>query len=397
VIKTRRLFVLQIALSVICMGPAFAQTKPTIKIAHTAPMTGFLAQTGALQAIAVDMGIAAVNAAGGVNGSMLELLRYDDQLKPDQAVLRMREAVAAGAVGIIGPISGTQWQVASPLANQLKLPAVNINANKAGITVRPWSVRLANPDDTGMPETLEDFLKAYPTIKKVVVMGDVREASGKAAVDLWKELAAKYNLTVLDTVTFTTGATDFSPVALKVREAKPDAILLSVIAPDAVRLGREFSQQGIAVPILANSLIWPGTLPQVLSKTIGKDAGYWHTTGFATNERTPGDPVLYKKFVQDYSAAVMKNPVLAQFTPPNIANGMLGWDAVKYIADILRAKGVDGNTPISEAREKLKDGFMESKTYLGMTAIKIRPEGDGYTPMKALRVDPDKSEWVFLR
>jgi branched-chain amino acid transport system substrate-binding protein len=394
--RTRRWICLQVALSALFAGTALAQSKPPIKIAHTAPMTGIQAQVGALQSIAVDLGIAAVNAAGGVNGSMLEVVRYDDQLKPDQAVLRMREAVAAGAVGIIGPLSGTQWQVGSPLANQLKLPAINVNANKPGITVRPWSVRLATPDDTGMPETLEDFLKTYTTVKKVVVMGDVREASGKAAVDLWVQLAAKYNLAVVDTIAFTTGATDFSPVALKVREAKPDAIFMSAVGPDAVRLAREFSQQGVAVPVLGNSLIWPGTVPQVLSKTIGKDAAYWHTTGFSTNDMTPGDPVLYKKFVADYSAEVMKNPILAQFPPPNVANVMQAWDAVKYIADILRAKGVDGNTPIAAAREALKDGMMSTKSYIGMTSIKIRDSGDGYTPMRTLRVDPSKGAWVVL-
>jgi branched-chain amino acid transport system substrate-binding protein len=394
--RTRRWICLQIALGALCIGPAFAQSKPPIKIAHTTSLTGVTAQIGALQTIGVDLGVAAVNAAGGINGSMLEVVRYDDQLKPDQAVIRMREALAAGAVAIIGPLSGTQWQVASPMANQLKLPAINVSANKPGITVRPWTVRLANPDDMGMPETLEDFLKVYKSVKTVVVLGDVREASGKAAVELWAQLAVKYNIKVVDTVTFNTGATDFSPVALKVREAKPDAVLMSAVGSDAVRLAREFNQQGIAVPVLGNSLIWSGALPQVLSQTIGKDAAYWHTTGFATNELTGGDPVMYKKFVKDFDAEIMKSPALAQYLPPNVANHMLSFDAVKFIADILRAKGVDGNTPILEAREKLKDGMMEAKDYLGLTRIKIRDNGDAYIPMKALRVDPAKSEWVYL-
>ncbi len=375
---------------------ALAQDKPPIRIAHTAPMTGIQAQVGALQAIAVDLGVADVNAAGGVNGSKIEMVRYDDQLKPDQAVLRMREALKDNAVAIIGPVSGTQWEVAAPLANQLKLPAVNINANKPGITVRPWSLRLVNPDDTGMPETMDDFLKHYPNVKKVVVMGDVREASGKAAVDLWTELAKQHNIAVVDTVTFTTGATDFSSTALKAKQSNPDAILLSTIGPDAARLGREFSQQGVTIPILANSLIWPGTLPQVLTKTIGKDAGNWLTTGFATNEQSTGDPALYKSFVERYSALVMKDPTMSQYPPPNVANTMQGWDAVKFITDILRAKGVDGNTPIDKAREALKDGMMEAKEYKGLNSIKIRDNGDGYTPTRAVRIDSAKSEWQFL-
>jgi hypothetical protein len=152
----------------------------------------------------------------------------------------------------------------------------------------------------------------------------------------------------------------------------------------------------VQVPILGNSLIWPGTLPQSLSKIIGKDAGLWHTTGYATNDHSNGDPVLYKSFVDRYSAQVLKTPAMAQFVPPNVANTMLGWDAVKVMADILTAKGVDGNTPVDKAREALKDGMMELKEYHGLNDIKIRENGDAYVPTRAVRIDPDKGAWVFL-
>jgi branched-chain amino acid transport system substrate-binding protein len=373
-----------------------AQEKPPIKLAHTAPLSGIIAQTGQLQAMAVDLSVADVNAAGGINGSKLEIVRYDDQLKPDQAVLRIREAIGAGAVGIIGPVSGTQWETAAPLVNQLKFPAININASKPGITVRPWALRIANNDGTGMPEVLADFVKHYPNVKKVVVMGDVREASGKAAVALWADLAKARGIEVLDTIAYTTGTTDFSPTALKVKELKPDAILLSTVAPDALRLGRELQAQGVHVPVLANSLIWPGTLPQALTKTIGKDAALWHTAADSTNDFSTGDQVLYKKFVQRYTDLVMKDSAMAQFPPPNVANATQAYDVVSIVADILRKKGVDGNTPPEKAREALKDGFMELKSFVGLNKYEIRDNGDAYLPTRAVHVDPARSMWVFL-
>jgi branched-chain amino acid transport system substrate-binding protein len=244
---------------------------------------------------------------------------------------------------------------------------------------------------------MDDFLKHYPKIKKVVVMGDVREASGKAAVELWVELAKAKGLTLLDTITYTTGTTDFSPSAIKVKELNPDAILISTITPDALRLGREFKTQGVDVPILANSLLWPGTLPQALSKTIGKEAANWHTTGFSTNEESNGDPVLYKSFVKRYTEEVLKNPAMAQFTPPNLANSTLGYDVVLLMADILKKKGVDGNTPPEKARLAMQEGMMELKEFRGLNAYKIRDTGDGYIPMHALHINPETGEWAFLK
>ena len=378
-------------------GIAGAQEKPPIKLAHTAPLSGILALTGQQQSAAVDLAVDDINAKGGINGSKIQLVHYDDQLKPDQAVLRVREAMQAGDVGIIGPMSGTQWETVSPIANQMKFPAVNVNANKPGINVRPWTLRTQVPDDTGMPEAMDDFLKHYPKVKKVVVMGDVREASGKAAVDLWQELAKSKGLQVLDAVTFTSGTTDFSPAAIKVKELAPDAILISALTPDAIRLAREFSTQGVQVPIIGNSLLWPGIIPQVLSKTIGKDAALWHVTGFSTNEESNGDPVLYKSFVERFSAIMMKDPAMAQYPPPNVANATLAYDGVLIVADILRRKGVDGNTPVDKARELLKDGMVELKEFKGLNYETFNAKGDGYIPMKALHIDPDKSEWAFLK
>ena len=394
--KRRLMMAAAVAALLAGAGAAGAQQKPPIKLAHTAPLSGILAQVGQLQAMAVDIGAEHVNAAGGVNGSRIEIMHLDDQLKPDQAVLRIREAIAAGAVGIIGPASGTQWEMASPLVNQLKFPAININANKPNITVRPWSLRLANTDDTGMPEALDDFLKHYPAVKKVVVLGDVREASGKAAVELWTELAKSKNIEVVGAVTYTTGTTDFSPMAIKVKELAPDAILNSSVAPDALRIGRELQVQGVKIPILGNSLLWPGTLPQSLSKTVGADAGFWHTTGYSTNLESTGDPASYATFVKEYSERALQDPTMAQFKPPNVANASLGYDAVAIVAKILNDKKVDGATPVAAQREALMQGMVALKDYVGMNHYKIRDNGDAYIPTKAVRIDPDRAMWVYM-
>src|SRR5665213_2735703 len=375
--------------------PAFAKDKPPILIAHPAPLSGILASTGKLQSIAVDLGIADVNAAGGINGSKLTVVRYDDQLKPDQGVLRIRDAMAANAFAILGPMSGTQWETATPLLNALKFPGINMNASKAGINRRPWALRMATPDDTGIPEGLADFLKHNPTVKKIVVIGDVREASGRAAVGEWTEEAKKHGLTLLGQVTFTSGQSDFSPIAIRLKEFNPDGILASILYPDAVRLAHEMEVQGVRVPLLANGLMWPGTLPQTLTKTIGADAHFWLPTGYATNEWSNGDQALYKKFVERYTAAVLKDPGMSQFKPVNVANSPTGYDAVILLADIMKREGIDGNTPVAEARQKIMEGMMETKEFRGTSDYKIRDTGDGYVPMHALEIDPKRGEWAM--
>ena len=66
----------------------------------------------------------------------------------------------------------------------------------------------------GMPEGLKAFIAAYPQIKKVVITADVREASSKASADLYAKLAKEMGLEVLETVEFSSRATDMSAIAI---------------------------------------------------------------------------------------------------------------------------------------------------------------------------------------
>ena len=185
---SRRLAVSAISLAI--AGAAFAQAKPPIKIVHTAPLSGQLASVGKLQAIAVDIAVDDINKSGGINGSMIEIVRYDDQLRPDQGVLRVREAQQGGALAVLGPMSSTQWETARATINQLKIPAVNMNSNKPGIGGRPYGTRLNTPDDIALPQGFAEFVKLFPNAKRVVIMADVREAAGKSAAGGRKPLPA---------------------------------------------------------------------------------------------------------------------------------------------------------------------------------------------------------------
>ena len=94
-----------------------------------------------------------VNAKGGINGSQLQLDVGDASADPGQAVLLFRKYAGEGYFGVVGPLTGTQWETVSPLANQINMPAISANAIKPGITIRPWTIRLQPPDDTLLQST----------------------------------------------------------------------------------------------------------------------------------------------------------------------------------------------------------------------------------------------------
>lgn len=369
-------------------GSALAQTKPPVKIGHISIMTGPVAAYGHLQKIIVDIAVEDINAAGGINGSPVTVQTEDAQLDPAQAVLLFRKLHAAGVVAVLGPISGTQWETVSPLANQMKLPAITANASKAGITVKPWTIRLGPADDTALPQGVEAFLKKYPSVKKIVIAADVREASGKAAAELYLAAAKKHNLTVLDTVEFSTRTTDMSPVAIKIKSLAPDAIFTVALIPQALLMAKEFAIQGVTQPVLANSIIWPGNFPAAVG-----DAGKnWHTIGYSTNDFVPGDNARYKSVVARFVERAAKTPALGN----NVSNNTVAYDILMLYADILKRRGVDGNTDVAKARETIREEFEKLKEFRGLNNYTMRATGDGDLPHRILTPDAATKAWKFV-
>jgi branched-chain amino acid transport system substrate-binding protein len=372
-------------------GAALAQQKPPVKLGLITPMTGPLAASGKIQDIVVKLAVEDINAKGGINGSPLQVDVSDASTDPGQAVLMFRKYAGEGHFGVIGPMTGTQWETISPLANQINMPAISVNASKPGITVKPWTIRIEPPDDTLMPEGLRDFLKGYPKTKKVVIVADVREASSKAAADAYADLAKKAGLEVVETVEFSSRATDLSAAAIQIKSRNPDAILAAAFPAQAMLLAKDLTAQGVKAPILNISVLWAGPFINMVGD-LGRN---WHVIGWSTNEspgQASGDPALYASVVK----RVLPKGDAQIGQPPNLANWSLGYDAVLLYADIMRRTGIDGNTDPKKARELIKNEFTKLKTFTGVYKYTMRDTGDAHIPATVLIADVEKKQWKFL-
>jgi branched-chain amino acid transport system substrate-binding protein len=368
-----------------------AQQKAPVRLGFITPISGALGSYGKLQEVFVKLAVEDVNAKGGINGSPLVVDTGDAQMDPGQAVLLFRKFAGEGYFGVIGPVSGTQWESVSPIANQIGMPALNANALKPGITIRPWTLRLQPPDDTMIPEGLKLFLKTHPKVKKVVIVADVREASGKAGADLFEKLAKEAGLQVAEVVEFSSKATDLSPAAIKVKGHNPDAILSVAFPAQALLLAKEFNLQGVNAPVLNTAIIWIGTFVNL----VGENGRNWSTIGYATDDRgAPGHGNVELHQSVTKRAQQRAEPSLAR--PVNVSNLAVAYDAVLLYADIMRRTGIDGATDPRKARETIKNEFVKLKSFSGVYTYTIRDSGDGYIPSTILVPDVARQMWKFL-
>lgn len=390
----KRRFLIAAAVASICislMQSAQAASKPPIKLGLITPLTGPLGSYGKSQEIFAKLAVEDINAQGGVNGSLIELDVGDSQTDPGQAVLLFRRYVGNGFFGAIGPMTGTQWETVSPLANQINMPSIALNAIKPGINVKPWTIRLQPPDDKQIPEGFEAFLKQFPNVKTVAITADVREASSKAAADTYKKIAADHGIKVLDTVEFSSKSTDLSAAAIRIKSLNPDAIMVSAFPAQGMLLAKEFHTQGLTVPVFNTSTLWSGPFINM----VGEYGRNWYVIGFSTNaEGMPGytDDKLYQSVAK---RAIAKGDQTIG-VPLNVANWAFGYDAVLIYADIFRRNNIDGTTDPKKARETVREEFANLKSFTGVYKYSFRDSGDAYLPGNILRPNIEKKIWEFF-
>ena len=352
-------------------------------------MTGIGAVYGVLYNAALAMAVDDVNASGGINGSPLQLQQEDDQLQPAQSVLLFRKLASEGAVVELGPLTGTSWETVGPIANAMKMPAICFTASKAGISAPPYALRIAPPDDTALPEGVAEFLKAFPNVKRIAIAGDAQEASGAAGMELFAKYAKERGLEVVETAAYQTRTTDFSPDAIKIRGAKPDAVFVSSLGPTSLPFVKELEVQGFDKPILLNSLVWAGA---GFIHSVGSAGKRVYTIGFSTNDPDPANP-KYTDYVQRFLDRTKKTTNLPQ--PVNVCNTTLAYDTVMLVAEILRKAGVDGTTSVDKARETIKTALEATRVYQGINKITMRDTGDGHVKCHLLKANPEIRQWEY--
>ena len=106
------------------MGPAMAAD--TIKIGFHAPLTGFAASDGKSATEGATLAVSQINAAGGVLGKPLELVVYDDEAKPAQAIPIANKLIGQDKVvaGISGSYSGATRSAAG-IFQESKIPYIS--------------------------------------------------------------------------------------------------------------------------------------------------------------------------------------------------------------------------------------------------------------------------------
>ena len=221
-----------------------------IKIGFNVPLTGFAAADGNSAKIGAELAVEQANANGGINGQTVELVIYDDQASPKEAVPIAAKLIEQDQVPIAvsGSYSGST-RAAAGIFQEAGVPylsayAVHPDITKAGNYVFRTSFMGEVQGRAGaklIGETLG---------KKKVSLITLNNDFGQSLANGFKEAAARFGIEILNEYEYSIKDRQFGPIVSKIKADHPEAIYASGYFFTAGPLVSQLRSAGVDAPVI---------------------------------------------------------------------------------------------------------------------------------------------------
>lgn len=330
----RRFAIAAIAASCLSLGQARAADPVVIGL--VLDLTGPVATLGQYAKRGVDIALAEVNAAGGVNGRPLEIVSLNSESKPDlAATLGLRLAAQDKVLALLGGSFGATQLSLWSIARKEQIPMVT----PTGIVVdeqrtAKWGF-FTLVDFSDAARMMLDYAKRK-NLKRMGLLRLEREY-GELGAKYLRQLAPQFGIEIVAEERGADGDRDFTAQLTKIREANPDFLIVWFANPGGSLVLKNIRQLGIELPTIA-----PVSMDSSATvKLAGAAAeGLIITSQIAGGEALPRQ----KAFVEGYRKAHPETP------EPNTFEA-IGYDLVKMVVAAMKKAG----EPYT--REKIRDAL----------------------------------------
>lgn len=314
-----------------------AQGTDAIRMGHLTPRTGFLGPLGEFAVMAADLAIEELNAAGGIMGRKVELLK-EDSVNPQTASTKAERMVERDKVScIIGEISSAACLTIAQVANRTKTLYINTGGNSdalRGDNCGKYMFHIESQNSMYV-KTCGRSLMAQGLVKgKKWFSLTADYAFGHDLLKVAKRFMEGNGGQFAADKLIPTDATDFSAVLLEIRAAKPDLVISNLAGNQITNFLKQYAEFGLTFPVAGfgfdTALAWGAGK--------GNFGGVWPVVWHHLID-TPAS----KKFVADFSKKYGK-------PPENQAWG--DYNAIKVIAQSMAELKTTDSTKLIEHWEK---------------------------------------------
>ncbi|MGD9537928.1 MAG: branched-chain amino acid ABC transporter substrate-binding protein [Alphaproteobacteria bacterium] len=221
-----------------------------LSIATAGPLSGPQAKFGTSWQNGMALYFDEVNAAGGVRGQPVALVRYDDKADPDEAA-RIAEALCADAatLTVIGHFNSGAVQRTLPLYGGCGMPVVTTGSNPA--LTRQGFTNIFRPIASDFVQGGLSASHALDALhaKTAAVIHD-GQVFGQGVADIFAEGFRKGGGELVSVVAVTPADLDFSTLIGQLKSQTPDVVYLGAVMPQLALFAKQMKAQGLAARLL---------------------------------------------------------------------------------------------------------------------------------------------------
>ena len=233
----------------ICAALAAPSAFADVKIGFNAPLTGFAAADGKSSLEGAKLAVAQANAKGGINGEKIELVVYDDQASPKEAVPVATKLVEKDKV--VGAVSGSysgSTRAAAGIFQQAKVPYVTAYALHPDITLT--GDYMFRTSTMGEVQGRAGAQLVQNLGKKKAALITLKNDFGQALAAGFKEGATKFGVQVVNEYEYGIQDRQFGALVSKVKSDNPDVIYATGYYFNAGPLVSQLRAAGVTVPVI---------------------------------------------------------------------------------------------------------------------------------------------------
>jgi branched-chain amino acid transport system substrate-binding protein len=238
-------FMVACSLVLLSGAPVQAAKVTEVKIGNILPLSGPSASVGIQNQKAIELATEYINKAGGIKalgGAKLVNIFTDSKGDPTVGVSAAEQLINSDKVSVIsGCWNSAVTYPSTQVAERYQVPFVVPVSVADKITERgfKYTFRIAAKDSWWARDQfrfLDDMKKATKTQLKTIAFVYENGDWGTGMKDQWTKLAAQFGYKIVLDEPYPSTASDLTPVVMKIKNAKPDVILLTSNAADAMLL-----------------------------------------------------------------------------------------------------------------------------------------------------------------
>lgn len=268
----------------LCLVTSASVHSKDIVVAQIAPQSGVQASAGKAYSAGLRLGFSAINASGGVNGSLIRLVTLDDGYKPDETVRLAREVIAKENPVALAATVGTanaEALIKSGILSDTGLSLVGPSSGANSVIGQP-GVYLTKASYADEVNQLFAQLSSMGLTRIAVLYQD--DGYGRDLLASAVLLAPKYQVDLVARSPYDRITANVEPAVTALLKVDAQAIFLAAISAPAAEFIKLYKKRGGNAMLVGPSPVDVAYLQKQLSKELVR--GYVASTVGPIDSRT---------------------------------------------------------------------------------------------------------------